>query len=322
MASIRIPRSGGRDSKGFTKLLSRVNARRADAFGFEGRFLRPGDLIEESDLMPPGWPNPPLVLEYVPAEGARHGWARHEKEDTWLLWTWTPKTEWREIGRAAAAGAEWVQVLRPLALAHLAPPPLQWRRTIAEARERIIAAIDAELEAVEAGHRPALLSVVHDVIASRAAFLPSFAADQASPGGSVGSEESRPTDKSTVVDFSLLSLPYMQAGKPQSTVANSPSALGESGPDSPSTLGELAANWEAHRKNPLAKCSEPEVDYPTVASTKLTAAERAVWLKITSRGGKNSAAKLTPEQRSERARKAAAARYAKRSTGEPEAASA
>lgn len=210
--SVRIPQSGGRNSKGFCKLIERVDPRRADAFGFSGRFLKPGSLVDEIDIKPPGWPDPPLLLEFVPAEGARAGWLRHQAADTWILWTWRSKVgDWDELGRATGNGGDWVQVLRPLALAHLAPPPLTWRRTLSEARARIEAAVDAELDAVEPGVRAALLSVVHDVIAARASFLDPPAP---SSGGSVGPEESRPTDKSTVIQFSLLSLPYMHAGNP------------------------------------------------------------------------------------------------------------
>lgn len=314
---VRIPQSGGRNSQGYTKLIERVDASRHDAFAFSGRFLKPGSLVDESAIRPPGWPDPPLLLEYVPPEGKAHGWRAHEQAAEHILWAWVSKTSaWRELGRATAAGGDnsWVQVLKPLALAHIAPPPLVWRRTLAEARERIVAAVDAELEAVEGGlgHRSALLSIVHDVIASRAAlFADPVSGGSFFQGQSVGKNTDR-QNTTSITDFSLLSLPYIPARNTQPTGGKPPSGVWVSDLDSPSGLGELLAKRQVESQKELAKGSEFQVESPPVASTKITAAEREVMRKLGSIGGKKGSASLTPEQRRERALRANAARLAKR----------
>jgi len=299
---IRLPRSGGRQSRGFCKLIEKVLANRGDAFAWEGRFFRPGDLVDEQQMRLPGWPDRPLLLEYVPAVGAPSGWRRHRYPDTWILWTWSGGS-WRELGRADALGGDGASTLKSLALAHLAPPPLAWRRTLTEARERIVAAVDAELEAVEEGRKAALLSVVHDVIASRAVFL----------SESVGKEH-RHTDKSTVVGFSLLSLPYMPAENRQSAGGQATSPVGPSEWNSTSPLAEFDAKATGSEKKTLAQRQEFEVESEAVNDLRLTKADRAAFRKAGSIGGKKVAAKMTPEQRIERAKRAGRARWAKRAS--------
>lgn len=315
-------------SNGYCKLIESVDPRGLDAFSWHGRFLRPGDLIDERDLNPPGYPAQPLLLEFAPAEGAASGWRRHQAGDEWILWAWRARTgQWEKLGSTTATGSEWANVLRPIALAHLEPPPAVWRRTLTEARQRITAAIDAEIDAVEPLYRPALLSIVHDLCARRACSLPDPAEN--SEGRSVG--KNVPTDlHSTIVDFSLLSLPYMQARLPQWSGAVSPSGVGDSFSDSPSGLGELDAKGsaisDANPENSLANRNALSIESDSVPKTTTKppsmAERKSAAALLGGIGGRKASQNLTAEQRTQRARIAAAARWAKTPPPSEEAVSA
>jgi hypothetical protein len=313
---VRIPRTGGRTSHGYCKLIEKINSEIRTAFAFTGRFMMPGSLVPQSDIRPPGWPDPPLLLEYVPPEGRARGWRAHDQAAEHILWTWRGQTnEWAEIGRASAVGSDntWVCVLKPLAIASLAPA--REHRTLQDALDRIATVIDTEIVAVEDGQRLSLLSEVHDLFARRASFWPG--SERSEIGQSVGKNIDIPT-KPSVVEFSLLSLPYMRGRNTQWSGSNTPSGVGESRADTPSGVGESRVDLTVTQKKVvainekrLASGVALRVDYEPVVDLVLNERDRKGNLKQLLIASRMAALKMTPEQKKARAQKAAAARWDK-----------
>ena len=130
--SMRIPRTcRHRGQLTYAKLLVRVYPHRAMANAFEGKLLKPGALIDEAELRPTlEYPAIPLLLEY--AGNDRTGRGHRRSHDIYLLWRYDRAYGgWEELVRCASQGADWIQHLKPVALAELnrgveprTPPPL------------------------------------------------------------------------------------------------------------------------------------------------------------------------------------------------------
>jgi hypothetical protein len=150
----RLPRSAtGRSRLTWIKLLSRVDPRAQDGFGFEGQVFRPGDTVPVADL-----PEPAIFLEYAGAIG--------NHEDLWILWRYDiTRREFRDLAQVRARGPEWAAALRPIAIRELNPQSQPDR--IAQfdyigARDRVLALMDAELEGAPGGARRRLCALIHD----------------------------------------------------------------------------------------------------------------------------------------------------------------
>ena len=166
---IRLPRTGGRSTGGtsFAKLLTYVDPEASTGFGFEGKILRPGTTVTETELWPDGYPPTPVLLEYAPPLPG-HGRGHNRGDQLYILWKFDrEKNEWVELGRARSVSWEWAIDLRPLAV-----------RALAEARSvvavlpnlvgiaaRISGFLDGELKPLEVPDRQKVLSVIHDQFA-------------------------------------------------------------------------------------------------------------------------------------------------------------
>lgn len=169
---VTLPCSSPRNSREkFAKLLSHVDPDGEHAFGFEGKFFRPGATVTDAELHPTAaYPETPILLEYM--RGAAYGIPGRRRTDSiYILWRYDREANlWRELGRAVSFAWEWAAELRPLAV-----------RALREARQglvevmpdfvaiaaRIAMFLDRELKSLETPHRNRILGVLHDQFAAR-----------------------------------------------------------------------------------------------------------------------------------------------------------
>jgi hypothetical protein len=167
MGRIKLPRSAARrGALTWSKLLTRVDAKAQNGFGFEGRVLRPGALIGIDELGEPA-----VLLEYAGFTGAprrdESGWGHRRCADLYILWRYDrARGEWAELARARSVNWEWALDLRPIARRALEgppPEPPEERTAIA----RVLSLVDAEIEG--AGHQTLLdvMAALHDRLAAR-----------------------------------------------------------------------------------------------------------------------------------------------------------
>lgn len=155
----------------FAKLLRSVDPEAHQALGFEGKFLRPGSTIAQSDLWPdPQYPEVPLLLESFP--GPAYGIRGHRRCDSiYVLWRWDAASRsWGELGRTSSKAWEWAMELRPLALRALrASKRLQEPAgaDVIAIAERISGAMDSELRLLDRSDRSRVLSVLYNHLAAR-----------------------------------------------------------------------------------------------------------------------------------------------------------
>ncbi len=118
--SVRIPRSSSRNVKGtFAKLLVRVQADASTGFGWEGTPVRPGSLIEWSELWPtPQHPRVPVLLECAGSVDPRDGAANKRSWPClFVLWKFDlDQKDWIELARSASLTWTWAIDLRPIAM--------------------------------------------------------------------------------------------------------------------------------------------------------------------------------------------------------------
>lgn len=135
--------------------------------------MRPGSWIIETQLWPDGtYPATPLLLEHAGAENPGKGWARHQSDDTVVLWRYDrAKGEFVEIGRVAAPGGVWPQLMEPLARDWLSRDLnyQQPERDLELTRSRIMKFLAQELDAIPDADRARVLTLVHDELAGRIA---------------------------------------------------------------------------------------------------------------------------------------------------------
>src|SRR5579863_316120 len=158
-AYIELPCTSTRPQKGiaFCKLLTRVERDGSFALGFDGEIHKPGAALRRDEL-----PERIVVLECAGPAGS---YAQRKRETLWILWRYDKEeSEWREIGRAAAASWEWAVVLRRPAYEALRAKPQLYdvlemsRNVAAEIAELIHRRIEMEAEP----HRVNILAAVHD----------------------------------------------------------------------------------------------------------------------------------------------------------------
>lgn len=160
---IQLPRSAPRARRhmAWVKVLTRIRESLGLGAQFEGRLYAPGAVVGRDELGPYA-----VVLEFAgPAGRPGHGHSRTEQ--LWILWQYDFKrSEWRELARAVAIGAEWAAVLHPAALQALYPSPsvydvVERSRTAAEAiMDLVMGCLEQEPGPVKV---QALAAVYHEV---------------------------------------------------------------------------------------------------------------------------------------------------------------
>lgn len=174
MPSVRIPRTcQSRNVLTYAKLLLRVYPeRRINAY--EGKLLKPGAVIDETDLWPSAeYPAIPLLLEYAGTDGSKRDGSKrghNRAHDIYVLWRYDQaRGEWMELIRAVSEGADWIEHLKPIALAELGRA-----KTPADANAaacvtcRVLQALDHELEMLGPGDRHLVMAFVYQEFSVRA----------------------------------------------------------------------------------------------------------------------------------------------------------
>jgi hypothetical protein len=134
---------------------------------FEGRRLRPGSNLPESELWDTlGRSCAPLLLEYAGSDRSGHGHKR--SQHLYILWSYDPERhDWLELARTSAEGVEWVDVLRPVALRHLAGSAPKGGAATAGATSRVLTVLETELETLDTDGRCNLLGNVWEQFLAR-----------------------------------------------------------------------------------------------------------------------------------------------------------
>jgi len=165
---VRLPRSAEtRLDLTFAILIRRVYPQRVMGDAFDGKRLRPGATINESDLWPtPEWPERPLVVEYAGSDRSGHGHRR--SAHNYFLWSYNPGAPgWAEIARASAVGIEWVEILKPVALRYLTAANPANVTIATDATSRVLCLLESELEPLEAADRQTLLGLLWEQVLGR-----------------------------------------------------------------------------------------------------------------------------------------------------------
>jgi len=173
VATIRVPRSSARREQCFAKLLRYVDPRAECGFGFEGKILRPGQLVSEEELYEPGYPPVPILLEYSQGDVSGVRGARR-REPLYVLWRYDRVPgEWQEIARAASVSWEWAADLRPIAIRALreARGSVEVLPSLPLIARRISMFLETELTTLEDSDRLKILAVLHDQFACRIAAI-------------------------------------------------------------------------------------------------------------------------------------------------------
>ena len=175
MPTVRIPRTSGRQKRGWALLIRRVSPCGGIRI-LEGTHLRPGSAVSEADLRPtPEYPVTPLLIEYAGTTGrdseGRKAHGHNRALDVHILWRYDRPAGWTEIARVASEGPGWREYFLPIVTREFE----KWRSDdpvdhVAEARaasSRICAAIDIELARLEAEDRRRVVSFLYDQIVAR-----------------------------------------------------------------------------------------------------------------------------------------------------------
>src|SRR5579884_4120463 len=168
MGQVRIPNSAPRGKTGvYAKLLRRVREVARSGFDWEGVFVKPGALVEESRLRPDdSFPLAPLVLEC--AGIVRPGRGHNRSEYLYILWQWDqPSGRWLELGRSRCVDWSWAFDLAPIA--HRAINREGFERQLAEIASRIDRYLTSELDGVAEERRWLVAAMVHEALARRIA---------------------------------------------------------------------------------------------------------------------------------------------------------
>jgi hypothetical protein len=170
MGDCRIPKTATRRGAiTYAKLLSRVDARAKDGFGFVGKFFRPGELVLESELGADYHQPAPILLEcseVAAAQGLPHGKRKWNK--LYILWRYNLETQsWIEIARTQCHSDEWCETLREPARIALGKTSWDVVPSVAEVITRIRGMLDKELAELEDGAKRQVLGELHDQFAAR-----------------------------------------------------------------------------------------------------------------------------------------------------------
>lgn len=170
---VRIPRTSSRRTEQcWARLLCRVNGMNFTPMAFEGKLLRCGKVLLESELCPgPEYPRTPVLLEH--AGIAEAGWGHRRSTQLYVLWRYERETgEWKELARAAGYGEDWACYLIPIAERALSE---QWRLVkpkgdCSGAIAELTALLDRQLQdQAEERDRISLLNLLYNVVAHRLA---------------------------------------------------------------------------------------------------------------------------------------------------------
>lgn len=169
---VRLPCSSPRGAREkFAKLLSYVDPDGEHGFGFEGKFVKPGQVLTDAELQPaPEFPAIPVLLEFM--KGPAYGLPGHRRCDqVYILWRLSEDRAWKELGRAVSTSWEWALELRPLAVRALREarggPLVRVLPDLGIAAARISKMLTRELQALEDTERHKLIGVLHDEFAVR-----------------------------------------------------------------------------------------------------------------------------------------------------------
>jgi hypothetical protein len=163
----RMPRTATRrGAVRYLKLLYSVDEQAVDGFGFAGRFLAPGQLIDVHELTA-GRLGPPIMLECTEAEGSRGARQKRRWEALYILWRYEAGGAWIEIARAQSLSSDWALQLRDIARIALGRSSWAVVPRVAEVAARIRGLLDLELGPLDAAQRGAVLADLHDQFAAR-----------------------------------------------------------------------------------------------------------------------------------------------------------
>lgn len=154
---VKLPRSAlNRNCVTHIKLLDHVDEYAHYAFGFEGRFLRPGSSVPLAQL-----PDPCVLLECAGSLGRGKGSLR-------IIWRLDrARGEWIEVARAVSTDWSWSLALRPIALSELRGGVAAPAADVPAIAGRVVALLDLELHRIAPGDRGAVLSAIDPEIAGR-----------------------------------------------------------------------------------------------------------------------------------------------------------
>lgn len=158
---IRLPRTAERRNQiSYIQMLERVTPDTVwGGWRFEGQLLQPGATVPADSL-----PRDALLIECA---GTVPGGSGHRRAPTvYILWR-LEGDAWREVARAASVGRDWTLDLGPIARRELEPA----RPVLVDpegAAGRVMAALNLELEPLNAEARCLVARAVFDRFAARA----------------------------------------------------------------------------------------------------------------------------------------------------------
>jgi hypothetical protein len=168
----RIPRTGDGRGLAYAVLIRRICPRRTAGDVFDGRRLRPGARLPESELRPtPEHPEAPLVLEYAGSD--RSGRGHRRSQHLYVLWQYSRELrEWRELARASGEALEWVDVLKPVALRSVGAGQAAGQGSPGRGAARVshvLTVLEDELEDLAGVERRDLLGLLYEQVSARLA---------------------------------------------------------------------------------------------------------------------------------------------------------
>ena len=164
---IRIPQTcEDRRQQTYVQLVLRVYPERT-INPFEGRLLRCGSKVEEAALRPSGeYPETPLLIEFAGSD--RSGKGHNRSSDVHVLWKFDRGgAAWIELARVKSRGAEWIEYLKPIVIRELGRTQLSSADVAWNASQRILVALDRELELLQRAARAETMVFLYDAFAAR-----------------------------------------------------------------------------------------------------------------------------------------------------------
>lgn len=164
---LTIPRTTtSRKERTYARLVRAVT-RNASGLAFEGRLLRCGESIEESELWPDDdYPAVPLLVEFA----GRAVVGRGHNRSSWLYILWRYEVNahmWREIARTSSVGADWVEHLRPIALVEIGRKRAEPVDVATRVSGRVLVMLDGELDSLAEDERLLAMSLIYEQVTAR-----------------------------------------------------------------------------------------------------------------------------------------------------------
>lgn len=164
---VAIPKSCvSRGERSYARLIRGVK-RSASGLAFEGKLLRCGDLVEESELRPDeDYPVVPLLLEFA----GRDVVGRGHNRSSWLYVLWRYEVyahTWREVARASAVGAEWVENFRAMALIEMSRKRAEPVDVATRVSGRVLVMLDSEMDSLADDERLLAMSLIYEQVTAR-----------------------------------------------------------------------------------------------------------------------------------------------------------